>query len=72
MSYIFFSGIILSNLSEVSLNSTRNLAIIGIALLFGVMVPRYIEMYPDDIRTGNNLMSTSFEPCREKPVLCPL
>ena len=50
----FFSGIILSNLSEVSLSSTRNLAIIGISLLFGVMVPRYIEMYPDDIKTGKS------------------
>lgn len=48
-----FIGVILSNLSEISLKSTRNMAIIGISLLFGVMVPRYIEMYPEDIKTDN-------------------
>lgn len=48
-----FIGVILSNLAEVSLKSTRNLAIIGISLLFGVMVPRYVEMYPEDIKTDN-------------------
>ncbi|KAK3610441.1 hypothetical protein CHS0354_016618 [Potamilus streckersoni] len=53
-----FIGVILSNLHEVSLTSTRNLAIIGVSLLIGVMVPYWIEKYPDDILTGTLLFAS--------------
>ncbi|OWF43864.1 solute carrier family 23 member 1-like [Mizuhopecten yessoensis] len=51
--YGMFTGVVLSNLQVVSLKSTRNLAIIGISILSGLMIPRWIETTPDAIDTGN-------------------
>ncbi|XP_069140014.1 solute carrier family 23 member 1-like [Argopecten irradians] len=51
--YGMFTGVILSNLQVVSLRSTRNLAIIGISIVSGLMIPRWIETTPDAINTGN-------------------
>ncbi|XP_071090863.1 solute carrier family 23 member 2-like [Haliotis cracherodii] len=48
-----FVGIVLSNLQYVDLNSPRNLAIIGISLLLGLMLPHWIETTPDGIQTGS-------------------
>ncbi|XP_053407237.1 solute carrier family 23 member 1-like isoform X1 [Mercenaria mercenaria] len=48
-----FIGVILSNLSEISLKSTRNLAILGLSLLVGIMVPYFIENNPEIIETDN-------------------
>ncbi|XP_060600202.1 solute carrier family 23 member 1-like isoform X2 [Ruditapes philippinarum] len=48
-----FIGVILSNLTEISLKSTRNLAILGLALLVGIMVPYFIENNPEIIETEN-------------------
>jgi nucleobase transporter 1/2 len=47
-----FNGVVLSNLQFVSLQSTRNLAIMGTAILFGLMIPYYLETNPDAIQTG--------------------
>ncbi|WAR21449.1 S23A2-like protein [Mya arenaria] len=46
-------GVILSNLSEVSLSSTRNLAILGLSITIGIMVPHFIEEHPEIIDTDN-------------------
>ncbi|XP_033757671.1 solute carrier family 23 member 1-like [Pecten maximus] len=51
--YGMFTGVILSNLQVVSLKSTRNLAIIGISIVSGLMIPRWIETTPNAIDTGN-------------------
>ena len=47
-----FNGVVLSNLKSVDLSSTRNLTIIGTALLLGLVVPHWIENYPNSIKTG--------------------
>ncbi|KAK6186214.1 hypothetical protein SNE40_008297 [Patella caerulea] len=48
---IFF-GIVLSQLQFIDLNSTRNLAILGISILVGFMSPYWVERHPDAIDTG--------------------
>ncbi|XP_056005753.1 uncharacterized protein LOC125657493 isoform X2 [Ostrea edulis] len=48
-----FNGVVLSNLQSVDLTSTRNSAIIGTSLLVGLMMPHWIERYPDTVNTGN-------------------
>ncbi|KAL8561158.1 hypothetical protein ACOMHN_054529 [Nucella lapillus] len=48
-----FIGIVLSNLHYVDLSSTRNLAIIGISLLLGLMIPFWLTKRPDAIHTGS-------------------
>lgn len=53
------AGVILSNLQEVSLKSTRNLAILGLSLLVGIMVPYFIEAHPEIIETGKKLLPCS-------------
>lgn len=47
-----FIGIVLSNLQYIDLRSTRNVAIIGISLLVGLMIPHWMEKTPNGIRTG--------------------
>lgn len=42
----------LSTLQYVNLNSSRNLLIIGLAISFGIAVPRWLERYPADFKTG--------------------
>ena len=48
------NGVVLSNLQSVDLTSTRNSAIIGTSLLVGLMMPHWIERYPDTIDTGKS------------------
>ncbi|KAK7498393.1 hypothetical protein BaRGS_00010347 [Batillaria attramentaria] len=48
----FFIGIVLSNLQYVDLGSTRNVAIIGISLLFGLMMPYWVGKNPDALNAG--------------------
>ncbi|KAL8570337.1 hypothetical protein ACOMHN_035755 [Nucella lapillus] len=48
-----FIGIVLSNLQYVDLTATRNVAIIGIALLLGLIVPYWVTLRPHGINTGN-------------------
>ncbi|XP_069101719.1 solute carrier family 23 member 2-like isoform X2 [Argopecten irradians] len=49
-----FTGVVLSNLQFVSLKSNRNLAIIGISLILGLMVPYWMEQNPNGINIGNS------------------
>ncbi|KAK6183589.1 hypothetical protein SNE40_011041 [Patella caerulea] len=53
LSFGIFIGLILSNLQFIDLNSTRNLAIVGIAILLGLMLPYWAEKNQDVIKTGN-------------------
>ncbi|XP_060066321.1 solute carrier family 23 member 1-like [Ylistrum balloti] len=59
-----FIGVVLSNLSAVSLSSTRNLAIIGMAILMGILVSHWAEKNPGEINTGSvyydNIVKTLF------------
>ncbi|KAL4231675.1 hypothetical protein ACF0H5_009254 [Mactra antiquata] len=48
-----FIGVILSNLTEVSLKSSRNLAILGLSLVVGIMVPYFIEKNPEILDIEN-------------------
>nr|KAG5714188.1 hypothetical protein BaRGS_018405 [Batillaria attramentaria] len=48
-----FIGVVLSNLQNVDLKSTRNLAIIGISLLLGLMLPYWVKQNPDGVQTGS-------------------
>ncbi|KAK3104361.1 hypothetical protein FSP39_000293 [Pinctada imbricata] len=48
-----FIGVNLSNLQPVDLSSTRNLAIIGVSIMMGLVVPLWVKKYPEDVETGN-------------------
>ncbi|XP_021375194.1 solute carrier family 23 member 2-like [Mizuhopecten yessoensis] len=65
-----FNGIVLSNLQVVSLSSTRNLAIIGTSILVGLMVPYWLEVYPDDLKTGNAYNDNILKTLLSNPILC--
>ncbi|KAK3098015.1 hypothetical protein FSP39_015346 [Pinctada imbricata] len=49
-----FIGVVLSNLQYVCLKSTRNIAIIGISILVGLVVPYWVELRPDVTFTGDD------------------
>ncbi|XP_069111808.1 solute carrier family 23 member 2-like [Argopecten irradians] len=65
-----FNGIVLSNLQVLSLSSTRNLAIIGTSLLVGLMVPYWLEAFPDDFDTGNAYNNNIIKTLLANPNLC--
>lgn len=65
-----FNGVVLSNLKAVDLSSTRNLAIIGTSLLIGLMVPHWVEEYPDVIDTGNKEADNVITMLLGNPNLC--
>ncbi|XP_069111799.1 solute carrier family 23 member 1-like isoform X2 [Argopecten irradians] len=65
-----FNGIALSNLQVISLSSTRNLAIIGTSLLTGLMVPHWLEAYPDDLQTGSTYKDSILKTLLSNPILC--
>lgn len=48
-----FIGVILSNLGDISLKSSRNMAILGLSLLVGIMVPFFVENNPEILKTDN-------------------
>lgn len=48
-----FTGVVLSNLRAIDLSSTRNLAIVGTSLFVGLMVPYWVENFPEEVATGN-------------------
>ncbi|XP_060067064.1 solute carrier family 23 member 2-like [Ylistrum balloti] len=65
-----FNGIVLSNLQVISLSSTRNLAIIGTSLLVGLMVPYWLEAFPNDFSTGNPYNDNIIKTLLANPNLC--
>uniref|UniRef100_A0A2C9LC85 Uncharacterized protein n=2 Tax=Biomphalaria TaxID=6525 RepID=A0A2C9LC85_BIOGL len=56
-----FIGVILSYLQTVDLNSTRNLAIMGISLLLGVMMPLWVSKNPHAFNTGDATLDSSLK-----------
>ncbi|XP_022343879.2 solute carrier family 23 member 2-like [Crassostrea virginica] len=68
--YGMFNGVVLSNLQVVSLTSTRNLAIIGTAILFGLMIPYWLETNPDAIQTGSATSDGVIKMLLVNPNLC--
>ncbi|CAG2230165.1 SLC23A1 [Mytilus edulis] len=65
-----FNGVVLSNLQVVSLSSTRNLAIIGTAILFGLMIPYWLETNPNAIQTGSASRDGVIKMLLVNPNLC--
>ena len=47
----------ISNLQYVDLNSTRNLLVIGLSLLFGLSLPWWLKANPEAIKTGKILFT---------------
>ncbi|CAC5418810.1 SLC23A1 [Mytilus coruscus] len=47
-----FIGLIMSNVQYIDINSSRNLAIIGIAIMIGLMIPYWASNNMDTIKTG--------------------
>lgn len=41
-------GVGLSSVQMIDLKLSRNIAILGLAIIFGIMVPSYIDKYPID------------------------
>lgn len=66
----FFIGIVLSNLQYIDLGSTRNVAIIGISLLFGLMMPYWMENNSDGLQIGNEDVSRMIGILLANPVFC--
>ena len=56
-----FIGVNLSNLKPVDLSSSRNLAIIGVSVMVGLVVPMWIKEHPDDIDTGELRLSNCYD-----------
>ncbi|XP_061194733.1 solute carrier family 23 member 1-like [Saccostrea echinata] len=50
----FFIGLVFGNLQYIDMNSTRNLAIIGISILWGLIIPYWSKLKGDEVfNTGN-------------------
>ena len=48
-----FIGLVFGNLQYIDMNSTRNLAIIGLSILIGLVIPYWSKLSGDDvIKTG--------------------
>lgn len=52
MSFGMFIGVTLSYLSYADISSTRNLTIVGISILLGLMLPYWMAQNLDKIQTG--------------------
>ncbi|XP_069139818.1 solute carrier family 23 member 2-like [Argopecten irradians] len=52
-----FFGIIFSNLSHVNLNSNRNLVVIGMSLVCGLMIPHWAKQNIDKLDTGTRQLT---------------
>lgn len=46
------SAVGLSSLQHVNLNSVRNLFVVGFALIIGLVIPKYLQQFPNTIDTG--------------------
>ena len=47
----------ISNLQYLDLNSTRNLLVIGLSLLFGLSLPWWLKANPEEMKTGKILFT---------------
>ncbi|GAB1607806.1 solute carrier family 23 member 1-like isoform X1 [Argonauta hians] len=62
-----FIGVALSNLQYIDLNSTRNIAIIGMGLLLGLVIPYYGENNPDAFDTGIEGLTSAIRMMLQNP-----
>ncbi|KAL5021110.1 hypothetical protein ScPMuIL_000265 [Solemya velum] len=46
-------SIAITTLKDVDIQSSRNMAILGISVYTGLVIPQFLEMHPDAIDTGN-------------------
>lgn len=53
LSFGLFIGIMLSYLQFVDINLTRNMAVVGVSMLTGLMVPNWVKENSTAIKTGN-------------------
>ncbi|KAI8770597.1 solute carrier family 23 member 1 [Biomphalaria glabrata] len=67
ISFGILIGVILSYLRLIDLNSTRNLSIIGIALLLGMMLPYWVQKNPNAIHTGIGQLDNVILLCLSNP-----
>lgn len=51
--FAVITGVALSNLQFINLNSSRNLFILGCAIFFGLMIPKFIKTNPEFLDTGS-------------------
>lgn len=65
ISFGIFIGVNLSNMIYIDLHSTRNLSIIGISMLLGLMIPYWTQENPDGIKTGKHTGEINF---RDVPI----
>lgn len=47
-----FIGLIMSNMQYIDMQSSRNLAIIGISVIIGLMIPNWAKNNSRDLETG--------------------
>lgn len=52
LSFGLFLGVIMSYLQFTDMNSPRNLAVVGVAMLTGLMVPNWVKTNSEVIKTG--------------------
>lgn len=53
LSFGLFIGIMLSYLQFVDINLTRNMAVVGVSMLTGLMVPNWVKENSTAIKTGS-------------------
>ena len=56
MGFGMFIGLVLSNLQYIDMQSTRNLAVIGISILVGLIVPFWATNNPKALQTGKTFL----------------
>lgn len=49
-----FIGLVMSNMQYIDMQSTRNLAIIGVSIMVGLMIPHWAKTNQKDLETGMN------------------
>ncbi|OWF36803.1 Solute carrier family 23 member 1 [Mizuhopecten yessoensis] len=64
-----FTGVVFANLQHVDLRSNRNLAILGISVSFGLIVPFWVEKHPDRTKTGNEALDQLMAMLLGNPIL---
>ncbi|XP_054709274.1 solute carrier family 23 member 2-like [Uloborus diversus] len=53
--FAIITGVGISNLQYVNLNSSRNIFIIGFSLFMGLCIPSYLQNNPDALQTGSEV-----------------
>ena len=59
MGFGMFIGLVLSNLQYIDMQSSRNLAVIGISIMVGLMIPFWATNNPNALQTGKAFLYKS-------------